>query len=64
MLEKTLVLIKPEAIERALVGKIISRFERSGLYLEEMKILKPTRKIIEKHSQMTLIGLKMWEIRP
>ena len=49
MLEKTLVLIKPEAIERALVGKIISRFERSGLYLEEMKILKPTRKIIEKH---------------
>jgi nucleoside-diphosphate kinase len=48
-LEKTLVLIKPEAIERALVGKIISRFERAGLYLEEMKILKPAREIIEKH---------------
>jgi len=49
MLEKTLVLIKPEAIKRALVGKIISRFERAGLNLEEMKIAKPSRKIMEKH---------------
>ena len=48
-LENTRVLIKPEAIERALVGIIISRFERAGLYLEEMKILKPAREIIEKH---------------
>ena len=43
-MEKTLVLIKPEAIKRALVGRIISRFERAGLNLEEMKITKPSRK--------------------
>ncbi len=48
-MEKTLVLIKPEAIKRALVGRIISRFERAGLNLREMKIIKPSREIVEKH---------------
>lgn len=48
-MEKTLVLIKPEAIDRALTGKILSRFERVGLRLEEMKMLRPEREIIEKH---------------
>jgi len=48
-MEKTLVLIKPEAIERRLVGEIISRLERVGLKLEEIKFLSPAREIVEKH---------------
>lgn len=37
--EKTLVLLKPDAIERGLVGKVISRFEDLGLRLAGMKLL-------------------------
>lgn len=42
-MEKTLVPIKPEAIERNLVGEIISRLERVGLKLEEIKLLRPAK---------------------
>lgn len=35
-MEKTLVLIKPDAFKRGLVGEIITRFERVGLRLEEI----------------------------
>ena len=48
-MERTLVLIKPDAFNRGLVGEIISRFERVGLKLEEMKIVKATTEIVEKH---------------
>ncbi len=48
-MEKTLVLIKPDAIKRGLVGEIISRFERVGLSLEEMKIVNATTEIVGKH---------------
>ena len=48
-MEKTLVLIKPDAIKRGLVGQIISRFERVGLSLEEMKIVNATTEIVGKH---------------
>jgi nucleoside-diphosphate kinase len=48
-MERTLVLIKPDALKRGLVGEIISRFESMELSLEEMKIVNATRKIVEKH---------------
>ncbi|MHC2994807.1 MAG: nucleoside-diphosphate kinase [Candidatus Atribacteria bacterium] len=47
-MKKTLVLIKPDAFKRGLVGEIISRFERVGLKLEEMKIVNATVEIVEK----------------
>lgn len=40
--ENTLVLIKPDAMQRALTGEIISRLERVGLKLVAAKMLKPT----------------------
>ncbi|MBN2395216.1 MAG: nucleoside-diphosphate kinase [Candidatus Atribacteria bacterium] len=49
MLERTLVLIKPDAVQRGLVGEIISRFERIGLILDEMKLLIPDEQIVKKH---------------
>ena len=48
-MEKTLVLIKPDAFKRGLVGEIILRFERVGLRLEEMKIVNATTKIVGQH---------------
>jgi len=48
-MERTLVLIKPDALKRGLVGEIISRFESMELSLEEIKIVNATRKIVEKH---------------
>ena len=47
-MERTLVLIKPDAFNRGLVGEIISRFERAGLKLEEVKIVKATTGIVGK----------------
>lgn len=49
MIEKTLVLIKPDALKRGLVGKIISRFERVGLDIDDMKLTNPTKEMVKKH---------------
>jgi nucleoside-diphosphate kinase len=40
--ERTLVLLKPDAVARGLVGEVIGRFERAGLKLAAMKIVHPT----------------------
>lgn len=47
--ERTLVVIKPDGVQRTLVGEIIGRFERVGLKLIAMKMLVPTEEHIEKH---------------
>ena len=48
-MEKTLVMIKPDGVQRGLIGEIISIFERVGLKLTHMKMLKPNRALIQKH---------------
>lgn len=47
--EKTLVVIKPDGIQRSLVGEIIGRFERVGLKLVGVKLMTLTPEFIEKH---------------
>ncbi|NQU83866.1 MAG: nucleoside-diphosphate kinase [Parcubacteria group bacterium] len=47
--EKTLVLIKPDGIQRLLMGEIIQRFERIGLKLVAVKMVVATPEHIEKH---------------
>src|SRR3990167_1227313 len=47
--EKTLVLIKPDGVQRSLIGEIIRRYERSGLKLAGMKMTVPTSELVEKH---------------
>lgn len=47
--ERTLIIIKPDGVQRSLVGEIFSRFERIGLKLVAMKMLTPTAEHIEKH---------------
>jgi nucleoside-diphosphate kinase len=47
--EKTLVLIKPDAMQRALLGQIIRRFEDKGLKIVGMKMMQLDRDILKKH---------------
>ena len=47
--EQTLAIIKPDGIQRSLVGEIIKRFERAGLKLVAMKMLVPSVEHIEAH---------------
>ena len=49
MAERTFVLLKPDAVQRALVGEIIARFERRGLRLVAMKMLRVTRSLAETY---------------
>jgi nucleoside-diphosphate kinase len=47
--ERTLVLIKPDAVQRALAGEILSRLERRGLQIVEAKLLTVDRVLAEEH---------------
>ena len=48
-MERSLVLIKPDAMQRGLAGTIISRIEREGLKLEALKMLHMDRALAERH---------------
>lgn len=47
--ERTLVIVKPDGIQRALIGEIMKRYERTGLKLSALKMIVPTEKMIEEH---------------
>ena len=47
--ERTLVLIKPDAVRRALAGEILSRFERQGLELRAVRLVEVDRALAEEH---------------
>ncbi len=49
IMERTLVLLKPDAIEKKLIGEIIAIYERKGLHISALKIIKPSIEIAEKH---------------
>lgn len=52
-MEKTLVLIKPDGVQRGFVGEIIGRFERVGLKLTAMKMVHASQEDVDKHYVMT-----------
>ena len=47
--ERTLVLIKPDAVRRSLAGEILARFERRGLQLHAARLLTVDRSLAEEH---------------
>jgi nucleoside-diphosphate kinase len=47
--EQTLVIVKPDGVQRALVGEVIKRYEQCGLKLVGIKMLIPTKEIALKH---------------
>lgn len=49
MSQQTLILLKPDAVQRRLSGEIIGRFERKGLRLAGLKLVQAPRELAEKH---------------
>ena len=47
--QRTLLILKPDAVERKLVGEIIRRFENKGFSIEEMKLMRISREMAETH---------------
>ncbi len=48
-MERTLIIIKPDAVQRGLSGEILSRFEARGLRIIGMKFMQVSRALAEKH---------------
>jgi nucleoside-diphosphate kinase len=48
-MERTLILIKPSAVQRSLIGRIIDRFERAGLRVVALKMLQVNEELARKH---------------
>lgn len=49
MTERTLILVKPDAVQRLLVGKIIERYEARGLRIVGLKLVHADRALAERH---------------
>ena len=48
-MERTLIILKPDAVQRGLTGEIIKRFEQRGLKIVAMKMVQVDRKLAEAH---------------
>jgi nucleoside-diphosphate kinase len=48
-METTLVLVKPDGVQRGLVGEVLRRFETKGLQIVGLKMVEPGRELLEKH---------------
>ncbi|GAB4219491.1 MAG: nucleoside-diphosphate kinase [Candidatus Microgenomates bacterium] len=57
-MKQTLIIIKPDAVKRGLVGKIIETFEQVGLKLMAAKMVKPNEDVIKKHYPGTVEWIK------
>ena len=48
-MSRTLILVKPDAFERALTGEVIARFERRGLRVKALKLMRADEEIANRH---------------
>ncbi len=51
-MERTLIIIKPDAVQRGLTGEILRRFEARGLRIIGMKFIQVSRELAEKHYEV------------
>lgn len=51
-IEQTFVMIKPDAVQRQLVGQIVARFEAKGLKIKAMRLEMADPKVVEKHYEV------------
>lgn len=49
IMERTLVLLKPSAVERGLVGQILTRFQQKGLIIEGIKMMQLDERVLREH---------------
>jgi nucleoside-diphosphate kinase len=47
--ERSLIIIKPDGVKKKIIGEIISRFEREGLSIEKLKMMKINHKLAHRH---------------
>ena len=52
MSERTLVILKPDAVQRGISGEILARFERRGLRIAAIRLVKVERSLAEKHYEV------------
>lgn len=50
-MERTLILVKPDGVQRGLIGDVITRFERRGLKLVAMKFIRMSQELAAQHYQ-------------
>ncbi len=66
MIERTLVLLKPDAVQRGYMGEIISRFERAGLKMVGCKMVWADEQLAQQHYRKDDIvprrGEKVWQV--
>ncbi|MFK7695692.1 nucleoside-diphosphate kinase [Paenibacillus sp. HJGM_3] len=48
-MERTFLMIKPDGVERGLIGEVVSRFERRGFQLVGCKLMQVSKELAEKH---------------
>lgn len=48
-MERTLVIVKPDGVQRGLAGEIVSRFERRGLRIAAMKLMRISLELAQRH---------------
>jgi nucleoside-diphosphate kinase len=48
-MERTLILVKPDAMQRGLAGEILARLERRGLRIAALKLMQVPRGLAERH---------------
>ncbi|CEG65820.1 Putative Nucleoside diphosphate kinase [Rhizopus microsporus] len=48
-MERTYIMVKPDGVERGLVGEIIKRFEQRGYQLTALELIHPTKELLEEH---------------
>src|SRR3954447_913002 len=51
-MERTLILLKPDSVQRRLVGDLIAKFERKGLRLAALKLVQASKALAEKHYEV------------
>ncbi len=62
LVQRTLVVLKPDTVGRSVIGEIISRFERAGLHLVAMKMVKPTKEFLHQHYEwIGQLWTRRWE---
>ncbi|WP_395577912.1 nucleoside-diphosphate kinase, partial [Pseudomonas syringae group genomosp. 7] len=49
MTQRTLVLVKPDGVQRGLTGQILARIEAKGYTLAQLELVTATREILERH---------------
>ena len=48
-MEKTLIILKPDCVQRRLIGRVLQRFEEKGLTIAAMKLMRITKEIADQH---------------